>query len=236
MIMPFYDYYGDRSATKVGIAWVRAQARSILERLLGVCPDSSSLLEIGPGRGVFADVCRQANLRYYALDINHRLLMRLGDRGVCGVQSHAERLPFVDRAFDIAFASHVIEHSPDHLSALSFLSEMRRVVIPGGIVALVVPDYLALREDFWNCDYSHSFVTTRRRLLQMYHDVRLTMIEQLSLYGPLIGTVGWLGGHILGGSAMSAIARMTPGVLGEKMYQVRLTFARAILIIGRVPQ
>jgi len=81
------------------------------------------------------------------------------------------------------------------VEALSLLSEMRRVVIPGGVVALIVPDYLALREDFWNCDYSHSFVTTRRRLLQMYHDAELMVIEQRSLYGPLTGTVGWLGGY-----------------------------------------
>lgn len=236
MTMPFYDYYGDRSATAAGIAWVRTQARYVLGRLLCVSPHSRSLLEIGPGRGVFAGVCRQAHLRYYALDINHRLLMRLGDQGVCRVQSYAERLPFVSRAFDIAFASHVIEHSPGYVEALSLLSEMRRVVIPGGIVALIVPDYLALREDFWNCDYSHSFVTTRRRLLQMYHDAELTVIEQRSLYGPLTGTVGWLGGYTLGGGTMGAIARMIPGALGEKLYKMRLTFARAILMIGRVPQ
>jgi len=62
------------------------------------------------------------------------------------------------------------------------------------------------------------------------------VIEQRSLYGPLTGTVGWLGGYTLGGGTMGAIARMIPGTLGEKLYKMRLTFARAILMIGRVPQ
>ncbi|MGB9754867.1 MAG: hypothetical protein C0183_16590 [Roseiflexus castenholzii] len=232
--MPFYDYYGERAATAAGMAWVRAQARCVLERLMQASPSAASLLEIGPGRGVFADACRQKRVRYCALDINIRLLRSLSDRGHSGMQARATQIPCADEMFDITFASHVIEHSPTYDDALAFLEEMRRVAKRGGLVAIVAPDYLALREDFWNCDYSHSFVTTRRRLRQMYHDTGLTILDEYNLYGPLTGIVGWCAGQTFGGHVMGMIARTVPGIVGEKLYKLRLTFAGAIMMIGRV--
>jgi ubiquinone/menaquinone biosynthesis C-methylase UbiE len=234
--MPFYDYYSDRSATSVGMGWVRAQTRFVLGRLMHASPSASSLLEIGPGRGIFADACRQKHLHYCALDINARLLRNLSGRGHSSIQARATHIPCASATFDIIFASHVIEHSPGYSEALAFLEEMRRVAKCGGLVALVAPDYLALREDFWNCDYSHSFVTTRRRLRQMYHDVGLTVTEERSLYGPLTGAAGWFAGQTAGGRMMGNIARAIPGAFGEKLYKLRLTFAHAILIIGRTPR
>ncbi len=231
--MPFYDYYGDRSATSVGMGWVRAQARYVLRRLVHALPSAASLLEIGPGRGAFADACRRRDLRYCALDVNARLLRSLSERGHSGVQARATHVPCANETFDIVFASHVIEHSPGYGDALAFLEEMRRVAKRGGLVAVIAPDYLALREDFWNCDYSHSFVTTRRRLRQMYHDVGLVIVEDHSLYGPLTGLIGWFVGPAMGGRLMGQVARIVPGSPGEKLYKLRLTFARAILMIGR---
>ncbi len=214
---------------------MRLQMRRVLKRLTQAHPGAQSLLEIGPGRGVFADLCATAGIRYVALDINYRLVHHLAMRGRHGAQAHAVHLPVTTGAFDLAFASHVIEHSPGYPDALAFLNEMCRVVTPGGLVALVAPDYLALREDFWNCDYSHSFVTTRRRLHQMMHDTGCTVIDDHSLYGPFDGTFGSISGRLLGGRMAGTIARAVPGVIGEKLYKLRLTFAHANLIIGRTP-
>ncbi|MDW8146140.1 MAG: hypothetical protein RMJ48_07535 [Roseiflexaceae bacterium] len=38
------------------------------------------------------------------------------------------------------------------------------------------------------------------------------------------------------GRVLGQVARMTPGTVGEKLYKLRLTFARAILMIGRPSQ
>jgi SAM-dependent methyltransferase len=233
--MPFYDYYGELPATAAGQAWVRAQAAHILTALAGAAPQARSLFEIGPGRGIFADLCAARGLRYVALDINHRLLAATRERGHDGIRAVAPTLPVADGRFDIAFAAHVIEHSPDYRVALQLLEEMRRVVRPGGLVALVAPDYLALREDFWNCDYSHSFVTTRRRLRQIMRDSQLRVIDEQSLYGPLTGPAGIAGGALLGSRALGAVARAIPGRAGERLYKLRLTFARALLMIGQTP-
>lgn len=233
--MPFYDYYGELPATATGQAWVRAQAAHVLSTLTSTAPQARSLFEIGPGRGIFADLCAARGLQYVALDINQRLLAATRARGHAGIRAIAPVLPVADGQFDIVFASHVIEHSPGYRDALTLLDEMRRVVRPGGLVVLIAPDYLALREDFWNCDYSHSFVTTRRRLRQIMRDSRLQLVGEQSLYGPLTGPAGQLGGALLGSRAMGALARAIPGEVGERIYKVRLTFARALLMIGQSP-
>lgn len=233
--MPFYDYYDDLQATAVGRAWAQAQARLVLRSLLDTSPRARTVLEIGPGHGAFASACAEAGLGYTALDVNLRLLRTIQDRGHSSVRALAPRLPLADGSYDLAFASHVIEHSPTYRDALAFAAELGRVVTPGGLVALVAPDYLALGDDFWNCDYSHSFPTTRRRLRQLLRDAGLRVAGDDYLWGPLQGGAGALAGCTVGSRAAGAIARAIPGKLGERLYKARLTFARAILIRAQVP-
>lgn len=47
-----------------------------------------------------------------------------------------QSLPFADAAYDVVYASHVLEHVPDDAAALA---EIRRVLAPGGIAILPVP-------------------------------------------------------------------------------------------------
>lgn len=46
-----------------------------------------------------------------------------------------DKLPYADNTFDIVFCSQVLGHMPSHDLVVKALSEMRRVVKPGGIVA-----------------------------------------------------------------------------------------------------
>lgn len=57
-----------------------------------------------------------------------------------GVRGDAHRLPFPDGAFDRIIASEVLEHLPDDDVALA---ELRRVLRPGGTIAVTVPAWLA---------------------------------------------------------------------------------------------
>jgi SAM-dependent methyltransferase len=232
--MPFYDYYDDLAATGIGRAWALGQARLALAQIRAAHPSGRAVLEIGPGHGSFAAVCAEAGYQYTALDINLRLLRTIQARGHDGVRALAPLLPVADGSYAIAFASHVIEHSPTYRDAAAFLSELRRTVAPGGVVALVAPDYMALREDFWNCDYSHGFVTTRRRLRQIMRDCGLEPAGERYVWGPLRGIGGQVAGLTIGSRLAGRIARGLPGRIGERLYKARLTFARAVLIIGRV--
>ena len=58
-----------------------------------------------------------------------------------GVRQHdlRTRLPFKEGEFEAVYHSHVLEHLP-HSQALPFLRECHRVLAPGGILRVVVPD------------------------------------------------------------------------------------------------
>ena len=62
-----------------------------------------------------------------------------------GILAHDLRrpLPFADRSFDAVYHAHVLEHL-DAQDAAPFMKECVRVVKPGGIVRVVVPDLEAI--------------------------------------------------------------------------------------------
>ena len=56
-------------------------------------------------------------------------------------------LPFPDASFDIVYHSHLLEHIPKPLVS-GFLKECRRVLKPGGIIRVVVPDLEAMTRSY----------------------------------------------------------------------------------------
>jgi SAM-dependent methyltransferase len=57
----------------------------------------------------------------------------------------AQRLPHLDNTVDVVYSSHMVEHL-DRRQAIEFLKEALRVLKPGGIVRLALPD-LKIRID-----------------------------------------------------------------------------------------
>jgi predicted SAM-dependent methyltransferase len=55
----------------------------------------------------------------------------------------AQPLPFEDAVFDAVYHSHLLEHLP-RAQALPFLCECRRVLKPGGILRLAIPNLEAI--------------------------------------------------------------------------------------------
>jgi SAM-dependent methyltransferase len=88
-----------------------------------------------------------------------------GRLGACAAD--ALRLPFADATFDLVVAAEVFEHlSDDRASAL----ELRRVLRPGGLVALSVPRFgpewlnWRLSADYHQVEGGHVRIYTRRSL------------------------------------------------------------------------
>ncbi|MDQ3647027.1 MAG: class I SAM-dependent methyltransferase [Actinomycetota bacterium] len=79
------------------------------------------------------------------------------------VRSGVESLPFESDAFDVAFATDVLEHVEDDHAALA---ELRRVVAPGGTLVSTVPAFEWLWSDS-DVALGHHRRYTRRRLLDV---------------------------------------------------------------------
>ncbi len=75
-----------------------------------------------------------------------------------------------DASTDVVYADQVLEHMTGIEQARAFTAEALRALRPGGVFFVVVPDYLKERTFFWDVDYTHNFVTTERRVRQLFND------------------------------------------------------------------
>ena len=79
-------------------------------------------------------------------------------------------MPAADGSCQVLYADQVLEHMSGIDAARAFVAEALRVLRPGGVFFVVVPDYLKERGFFWDIDYTHNFPTTERRVRQLFYD------------------------------------------------------------------
>jgi 2-polyprenyl-3-methyl-5-hydroxy-6-metoxy-1,4-benzoquinol methylase len=97
------------------------------------------LLDAGCGTGAFSCRAVERGADVVSLDIGPRLLDVLGRK--CSsrrVAGSLLALPFAEATFDVVVSSEVIEHVSDPPRAIS---ELARVLAPGGLLALTTPNW-----------------------------------------------------------------------------------------------
>jgi hypothetical protein len=115
------------------------------------------MLHIAPEPATGPRVAALPNVQYLSADLD-------SDRAM--VNFDLTDIPYPDGSFDAIFASHVLEHIPDDRRAMS---EMCRVLAPGGWAVLLVPMFGPnTREDFTIVDPAE-----RERLFGQHDHVRM---------------------------------------------------------------
>jgi ubiquinone/menaquinone biosynthesis C-methylase UbiE len=124
----------------------RKYAAEVIE-LLDIQPQDS-VLEVGFGPGVGIQLlARSASAGYVAgIDASKEMVEQAGARNADGIErgrvdlrhGPVERMPFADHTFDKALAINSMQVWPD---ALAGLRAMRRVMKPGGTIALGFTPY-----------------------------------------------------------------------------------------------
>lgn len=96
------------------------------------------LLEVGPGPGLTTDLLRTMVPSLTAVEVDDDLARQLSDRlkgtNVAIRHADATALPFEDGQFSASICLTMLHHVPDRESQDRLLSEMVRVVRPGGPV------------------------------------------------------------------------------------------------------
>lgn len=115
--------------------------------LIGELSDGDRVLDLGCGAGAFTAIAASARpgTRVVGADVAEAALAR-ARAAHPGLEFRLVPfdgpLPFEDGAFTVVWASEVIEHVAD---TAMWLSEVRRVLVPGGRLLLTTPDHGRLR-------------------------------------------------------------------------------------------
>jgi hypothetical protein len=102
------------------------------------------------------------------------------------------------------------------------------VLRKGGILFILSPDVMDWKEDFYNCDFSHSNPTTVRRTHQIFMNEQLTTAGFQYAYSGFQGAIGYGLSRVV--KILTSRARSED--LNYKLYKLRLTFLRRFMIIG----
>jgi ubiquinone/menaquinone biosynthesis C-methylase UbiE len=112
--------------------------RLLDDHLRGPSEPARRLLDVGCGTGTMLMHLRRYG-RTYGVDMDHEAVGYCRERGLdTVVQASAGNLPFADGTFDLVTMLDVLEHIVDEGGALT---EVRRVVRPGGLLMVAVPAY-----------------------------------------------------------------------------------------------
>lgn len=125
----------------------RAKARKVVALIERQRPIAgATVLEIGTGTGVIsAEVARAAGPDGRTVSID-TMDTRVDSTGYDFQVTTGVRLPFDDGSFDIVISNHVVEHVGARPDQLAHLSEIRRVLRPGGVGYIATPTRWALVE------------------------------------------------------------------------------------------
>jgi len=148
------------------------------------------ILDLGCGQGAFIGAARAAGADAVGADVAEAALQRARHR-------HPDvpfvlvpwdgPLPFDDGAFDLVWASEVIEHVGD---TGRWLSEVRRVLLPGGRLLVTTPSHgrgrvlLGGMERFCEPLGDHLHLYTKRSLLSVLGEFGFAQVAVRAVGGP----------------------------------------------------
>ncbi len=166
----FYKSFSEKKLTSYGSGRRGRIEQHRLALLHRFRPSPGDMFEIGPGHGTLAEQAVEAGWRYTAIEASPILADVLRQKGLTVIESWTPPIPIPDGGADVVYADQVLEHMSGIDAARHFTAEALRALRPGGVFFVVVPDYLKERTFFWDVDYTHNFVTTERRVRQLFND------------------------------------------------------------------
>ena len=235
----FYRDFSDRQKTVTDFGRARRgrTERSRLGLVTRYARPPGDMLEIGPGKGSLALAAVDAGWRYRAIEASPILIAELRGQGLEVIEGWAPPMRTGDATCDVVYADQVLEHMSGIDAAREFVAEALRVLRPGGILFVVVPDYLKERTFFWDVDYTHNFVTTERRVKQLLYDGGFTVERVVRSIGVSTGIardVLAAGALLVNLPGVDALSRYTK--TENLLFKVRKNLFETLTFVARTPQ
>lgn len=232
----FYKTFSEKKLTSYGSSRrgrIEQHRLSLLHRYKTA---PGEMVEVGPGHGTLAEQAVQAGWAYTAIEASPILIEVLRQKGLRVIESWAPPIPVPDASTDVVYADQVLEHMSGIDAARLFTAEALRALKPGGILFVVVPDYLKERTFFWDVDYTHNFVTTERRVKQLFNDGGFEILHVERSIGLATGVArdalaaGALLVNIPGVDALSRYTRSE-----ELLFKIRKNLFETLTFVAKKP-
>ena len=232
----FYKSFSEKKLTSYGSARRGKIEQHRLALLHRHRPAPGDLFEIGPGHGTFAEQAVEAGWRYTAIEASPILVEVLKKKGLAVIESWTPPIPIPDAGADVVYADQVLEHMSGIDAARQFTAEAHRALRRGGVFFVVVPDYLKERTFFWDVDYTHNFVTTERRVKQLFNDNGFEILAIERSIGVATGVRRDLlaaGALVVNVPGVDALSRYTG--TEELLFKVRKNLFETLTFVARTP-
>jgi SAM-dependent methyltransferase len=227
----FYDHFAQDKPTRLG-AWLTVGvSRRIFE--FSQIRQGDSVLEIGPGRGMFAELCLRQGARYQAIEPNQEMADHLRRQGIEVVSAIVPPLPDLGRTFDVVVMNSVIEHMNTMTDALELTRQVLAILRPGGRFVLYAPDYANWRHHFFIGDFSHSYITSWRRLEELLISAGFDRVEGCYQTATLRGVPCFVVSGLAAWLPFGWLDVLFPGSrIVHKLYKIQIGLLRRVLVAG----
>jgi|GEM_PF-3511216 len=208
------------------IAGVTTLVRNQLYRNTLTGLEISSICEVGIGSGYLARYCRENGIAWVGIEPNEKSRNVAIADGFKVYDGTIPVFPEISEKFDAIVASHVIEHLNNAKEVLEFMKVSQKILeeCGGKYLILLYPDIEKWGNFFW-VDYTHSFVTTKKRIEDMLLDTNWHIVRSERYLGCFFKTSSFL----------HAIFAMVPYLLlPEKIGLFIHSLKQSVLTIGAI--
>ena len=228
----FYDHFCQDTATRLGSRLATRLAKSIYQT--AEIPDAAIILEIGPGRGIFADVCLSKGAQYWAIEPNEEMAQALEKKAVNVLRAVVPPIPATQQQFDAVAMISVMEHMDTMTAALHLTKQVYALLKPGGRFVIYCPDYLNWKHLFFQSDFSHNYITTRLRLQGLLLSAGFKQVDSCYRNTYFTGITCFLTSAVAAKLPFGWLNSIFPkSRLILKLWKLQMSFLRRTLTVGK---
>jgi hypothetical protein len=173
------EYFSSRVPLPIGQRMIRFWTLRLFENVSTLVGGfrNREILEVGPGFGDLAMICKEKKIAYSALEQNASQVEKLRTAGISCQQARIPPFP-TGPELVVIWMAHVLENAVHYLDAREMAAGALGQLTRGGLFVVIAPDFYSWKAKFFDTDWSHGFPTTKRRVGQLLRDVGFEVLEE----------------------------------------------------------